>query len=42
MKVLGVAFDSKLKWNKQIQMAVAKSSKSLHAIKLISKHLKTK
>jgi hypothetical protein len=38
MNVLGVAFDSKLNWHKQIQSAITKANKSLHAIKLISKH----
>ena len=39
LNVLGVAFDSKLNWQKQIQLAITKLSKSLHVIKLISKHL---
>ena len=38
MNVLGIAFDYKLNWHKQIQSAITKSTKALHAIKLISKH----
>ena len=34
INVLGVAFDSKLNWQIQVQNAIAKSNKSLHAIKL--------
>ena len=40
MNVFGVAFESKLNWHKQIQLDITKSSKSLCAIELISKHFK--
>ena len=38
MNVLGVSFDSKLNWQIQIQNAITKSKKALHAIYLIRKH----
>ena len=38
MNVLGISFDCKLNWHKQIQLAITKSNKALNAIKLISKH----
>ena len=37
-----MAFDSKLNWQIQVQNAIAKSNKSLHAIKLISKQFSNK
>ena len=42
MNVLGVAFDNKLNWHKQTELAVSKSRKSLHAIKSIRKHFSKK
>ena len=42
MNVLGMAFDSKLNWQKQVQIAITKSLKSVHAIKLIQKHFNKK
>ena len=42
MNVLGVAFDSKLNWQKHIQNAITKAKKNLHAIKLIRKHFTKK
>jgi hypothetical protein len=38
MNVLGISFDSKLNWQFQIQNAITKSKKALHAIYLIRKH----
>jgi hypothetical protein len=35
INVLGVIFDSKLQWGPHIRRAIAKSNKSLNAIKLI-------
>ena len=40
MNVLGMAFDSKLNWQIQVQNTITKSRSSLHAIHLISKHFK--
>ena len=40
MNVLGVAFDSKLNWQIQVQSAITKAKTSLNAVKLISKHFK--
>jgi hypothetical protein len=37
MNVLGVTFDSKLNWSKHVANQVAKSSRALHAIKMIRK-----
>ena len=39
MNMLGVSFDSKLNWQNQIQKAITKSKKALHAIFLIRKHI---
>ena len=38
IKVLGVIFDSKLQWTEQVANAVKKSTKNLHAIKIIKKY----
>ena len=38
MNVLGVIFDSKLNWSKQVSQATQKAKKSLHAIKMIRKY----
>jgi hypothetical protein len=35
MNVLGITFDSKLQWSKQVANVVKKSTKALHAIWLI-------
>jgi hypothetical protein len=35
MNVLGITFDSKLQWSKQVANVVKKSTKALHAIRLI-------
>ena len=40
MIVLGVAFDSKLNWQTQVQNPITKAKKNLHAINLIKKHFK--
>ena len=39
INVLGVTFDSKMQWATQVAMAISKSKKALHAIKLIKKYL---
>ena len=36
MNVLGIVFDSKLQWHAQVQNAINKSKKALHALFLIS------
>ena len=41
MNVLGVCFDSKLSWAKQISNTISKANTALHAIKLIKKHFST-
>ena len=38
MNVLGVIFDSKLTWSKHTANQISKSSRALHAIKLIRKY----
>ena len=40
MNVLGVVFDSKLQWHAQVQNAITKSKKALHAIILIKKYFR--
>jgi hypothetical protein len=40
MNVLGVAFDSKLNWQTQIENTITKAKHSLNAIKLIKKYFK--
>ena len=42
IKVPGVYFDSKLNWQKHIEMAISKSCKALQVIKLIKKHFSKK
>ena len=42
MKVLGVAFDSKLNWYKHVNNSLKKAKKALHAIKLIKPHFTPK
>ena len=39
INVLGVTFDSKMQWTTQVSMAISKSKRALHAIKLIKKYL---
>jgi hypothetical protein len=41
MNVLGIQFDSGLKWSSQVANAIQKSQKSLNAIKIIRKHFNT-
>ena len=41
MNVLGVSFDSKLTWTKQISNTINKANQALHAIKLIKKYFNT-
>ena len=38
MNVLGIVFDSKLKWGPQVSSALSKSSKALNAIRLIKQY----
>ena len=40
MNVLGVSFDSKLNWSEQVSNAIAKSNKTLYAIKMIKRFFK--
>ena len=40
MNVLGIVFDSKLKWGPQVSSALSKSSKALNAIRLIKQYFK--
>lgn len=40
MKVLGLTFDSKLDWGKQISNTIAKCSRTLHGLKHIRKYLR--
>ena len=39
INVLGVTFDSKMQWTTQVSMAISKSKRALHAIKLVKKYL---
>jgi len=39
MKILGINFDSKLNWQSQVNSAINKAKKSLHAIRILSKYL---
>ena len=41
MNVLGIQFDSGLKWSSQVANAILKSQKALNAIKIIRKHFNT-
>jgi hypothetical protein len=38
IKVLGIIFDSKLQWTEQVANCIKKSTRNLHAIKIISKY----
>ena len=38
MNVLGVEFDSLLKWDHQVAQAINKAKRALHGIRLIKKH----
>ena len=38
MNVLGIKFDSKLKWNAQVEQAIKGANTCLYGIKMISKH----
>ena len=38
INILGVTFGSKLNWQLQVQNAIKKAKKNLHAIQLIRKH----
>ena len=40
MNVLGVIFDSRLKWNDQVSHAISKSNSALHCIRLIKQYFK--
>ena len=42
INVLGVIFDSRLKWNEQVAKAIEKSNRSLNALKLLRKYFSTK
>jgi len=42
LKVLGIIFDQKLNWQKQVLNAISKAKKSLHALRLLSKYLDKK
>ena len=39
INVLGVTFDSKMQWGNQVAMAISKSKRALHGIRLIKKFL---
>ena len=39
INVLGIVFDSQMKWNEQVAQAITKSKRALHGIKLIKKYL---
>ena len=39
INVLGVTFDTKMQWATQVSMAISKSKRALHGIKLIKKYL---
>jgi hypothetical protein len=39
MNVLGIQFDSRLKWSNQVSNAIRKSNKALNAIKIIRRYL---
>ena len=39
INVLGIIFDSQMKWNLQVAQAINKSKRALHGIKLIRKYL---
>ena len=38
MGVLGMKFDSKLKWNEQVEMAIKGANTSLHGLRMIRKY----
>ena len=38
MNVLGMKFDSKLKWNEQVEMAIKSANTSLHGLRMIRKY----
>ena len=38
INVLGIQFDSQMKWESQVSQAIKKARKALHGIKLIKKH----
>ena len=38
INVLGITFDSQLKWDLQVSQSIRKAKRALHGIKLIRKH----
>ena len=38
MNMLGMKFDSKLKWNEQVEMTIKNANTSLHGLRMIRKY----